>query len=272
MAEADRDQTLRDMAANRGCKLVKSRRRKPGTGDYGRYGLKNAAGSEVFGFGSGGLTATAEEVETFLRQGLAATWKSSLAAAGPAAASRPRRSGPPPAEPDPRSAKPERVARPKPARRPPHPRPEPEPKLRIRDSTPRDAEALAELLRISDQKAFTRRLKALVQAGEPPLVAEKGQVCGLVAWHVIPPLAQPGSIGRITALVVAEDERRSGIGGALLKSAEAKLLKRGCTSIEALAEIDLAGASSFFREVGYVRTGYRFEKASAREQNAGSRG
>lgn len=271
MAEADRDQTLRDLAANRGCKLVRSRRRKPGTGDYGRYGLKNSAGAEVFGFGSGGLTATAEEIEAFLRQGLAATWKSSLAAAGPAEAARPRPSPPPPAEPEPRSAKPERAARAKPPRPAPDPCPEPEPELRIRDSTPRDAEAIAELLRISDRKAFSQRLKALVQAGDPPLVAEKDQVCGVAAWHVVPTLAQARSIGRITTLFVAEDERRQGIGRALLKAAEARLAKRGCAGTEVLAEIDLAGASSFFRQVGYARTGYRFEKSSADEERSGRR-
>ena len=32
--------TLREMAANRGLKLVSSRRRKPG-GDFGKYGLKD---------------------------------------------------------------------------------------------------------------------------------------------------------------------------------------------------------------------------------------
>ena len=38
---SEQDDALREMAANRGCKLVKSRRRKPG-GDFGRYGLKDA--------------------------------------------------------------------------------------------------------------------------------------------------------------------------------------------------------------------------------------
>ena len=84
MSEAD--DALREMAANRGCKLVKSRRRKPG-GDFGRYGLKDAkTGKELLGFGPDGLTATAEEIEAFLRGGAAASWKSSLrsAAARPA--------------------------------------------------------------------------------------------------------------------------------------------------------------------------------------------
>ena len=50
MANKERDEALREMAANRGCKLVKSRRRKPG-GDYGLYGLADRkTGKKVFGF------------------------------------------------------------------------------------------------------------------------------------------------------------------------------------------------------------------------------
>ena len=75
------DDALREMAANRGCRLVRSRRRKPG-GDFGRYGLKDAkTGREVLGFGAKGLSATADEIESFLRGGAAASWKKSLGAA-----------------------------------------------------------------------------------------------------------------------------------------------------------------------------------------------
>src|SRR4051812_19248333 len=95
MADADRDDMLREMAANRGCKLVKSRRRTPGVGDYGRYGLKDAAtGADVLGIGSEGLTATAEEVEAWLRGREMADGKSSLAAA-PAAKPRSAKPAPP---------------------------------------------------------------------------------------------------------------------------------------------------------------------------------
>ena len=81
MADAERDKMLRDMAANRGCKLVKSRRRKAG-GDFGRYGLKDGkTGQEVFGFGDDGLTASAEQIEQWLRGGAVAEWKRSLTAA-----------------------------------------------------------------------------------------------------------------------------------------------------------------------------------------------
>jgi ribosomal protein S18 acetylase RimI-like enzyme len=77
MAEEAIDQKLRDMAEHRGLKLVKSRRRKPGVGDYGKFGLTDAAGNPLFGIGAQGLEATAQDIEAYLRAGAASTWKAS---------------------------------------------------------------------------------------------------------------------------------------------------------------------------------------------------
>src|SRR4051794_22102870 len=70
---------LREMAAHRGFRLVASRRRKPG-GDFGRYGLNDAKGAAVFGVGEDGLTATADEIEGYLRGAASNAWSKS---AGP---------------------------------------------------------------------------------------------------------------------------------------------------------------------------------------------
>jgi mannose-6-phosphate isomerase-like protein (cupin superfamily) len=70
------DDQLREMAAHRGLKLAKSRRRKPG-GDFGRYGLKDGKGEPVFGFGDDGLTATAADIEAHLRGATRDTWSKS---------------------------------------------------------------------------------------------------------------------------------------------------------------------------------------------------
>ena len=83
---------LRELAANRGCKLVASRVRTPGRGDHGKFGLKDAkTGQEVFGFGKNGLTATPEEIERFLRGDAAAAWKSSVGKTQGAGRARSRR-------------------------------------------------------------------------------------------------------------------------------------------------------------------------------------
>jgi hypothetical protein len=73
------DALLREMAQDRGLKLVKSRRRTPGRGDYGHYGLADAkTGKPCFGFGKRGLTATPDEVKEWLRAETAAGWKRSV--------------------------------------------------------------------------------------------------------------------------------------------------------------------------------------------------
>lgn len=76
MAEVAIDE-LREMAEHRGLKLVKSRRRKPGVGDYGKFGLTDAGGKPLLGIGAQGLEASAQDIEAYLRAGAASTWKAS---------------------------------------------------------------------------------------------------------------------------------------------------------------------------------------------------
>lgn len=76
MAEISDDQ-LREMAQHRGLKLVKSRRRKPGVGDYGKYGLTDAAGQALLGIGDDELTASAADIQAYLRMSGLSTWKQS---------------------------------------------------------------------------------------------------------------------------------------------------------------------------------------------------
>ena len=71
------DDALREAAAHRGLKLVKSRKRKAGVGDYGRFGLTDASGKELFGFGPDGLTATPADIRDHLRKSEVSTWSQS---------------------------------------------------------------------------------------------------------------------------------------------------------------------------------------------------
>jgi GNAT superfamily N-acetyltransferase len=263
---SEQDDALREMAANRGCKLVKSRRRKPG-GDFGRYGLKDAkSGNEVLGFGKKGLTATAEEIEAFLRGGAAASWKSSLRVASKAKAAPQRRKAaraetpePPPPRARKKSAPPPAPS--KPARRKP---PEPPPEPAIREARPRDAKAIAALLSQlgyeSGEAEVRRRLDRLRRNGEPVLVADLDGILGCVSLHVTPVVHRPRPVGRITMMVVAENARGKGIGALLLAAAEALLKAKGCGLVEVTSNMKRMRAHHFYERAGYERTSYRFAR------------
>ena len=232
------EDTLRDMAENRGCKLVKSRVRTPGRGDYGRYGLRDAkTGRDVFGVGKKGLTGTPEQVEAFLRGDAATTWKASAGAIK-------------------RKPKAEKA-----------PTPKPEPKLVLREARPRDAEAIAALIVALGYEVtpadIKRRLAALAKAGEPPLVAALGALAGVLTWHVTPVLHRPRPVGRITMLVVAEGLRGKGIGAALVTEAEKRVAAKGCGLIEVTSNKKRLRAHAFYERLGYERTSYRFGKTLA---------
>lgn len=77
MTDEPIDQKLRALAEHRGLKLLKSRKRTPGSGDYGKFGLTDADGKALLGMGRDGLTAAPEEVEAFLREGAASDWAAS---------------------------------------------------------------------------------------------------------------------------------------------------------------------------------------------------
>lgn len=135
----------------------------------------------------------------------------------------------------------------------------------IRRATLDDAPALSRLL---DQLGFpadaitvARRLDALTRAGETVLVASRGdEAIGFVAVHITPVLHRPTSVGRITALVVAENVRGGGVGSALVEAAERHAATAGCALMEVTSNQKLAGAHDFYRRLGYSVTSYRFGK------------
>ena len=265
MADKDRDSLLRETAQHRGFKLIKSRRRKAG-GDFGRYGLKSAnSGEEGLGFGESGLTATAEEIEAFLRQQTSSTWKTSLGAT-------PKRSPKPkPQKTEPPTPKRETPAKdeaateskpePGPSSRAKTPAP---PKLRIREADAVDAEALARLVTPfapANADDMARRLPILAHAGERPLVARLGdEIVGLIAWHVMPVLHRPKPVGRITYLQIEDKFQKQGIGRKLVEAVEERLRERDCGVIEVTSNVKLTKAHKFYAALGFERTSFRFAK------------
>lgn len=154
---SEQDDALREMARHRGLKLVRSRRRKPG-GDFGKYGLTDAKGGAAFGIGKGGVTATAAEIESYLRDAVRADWAGSTKGLKP-------------------------LAKPKPA-----PRPKPVPRFK-----PRVANLFDKLPAAKRAEAFTEllgrpgvRIERIVSRGQAtpedaPMVQERDEWVVLLA-------------------------------------------------------------------------------------------
>jgi ribosomal protein S18 acetylase RimI-like enzyme len=297
MADESLEDELRQMAQHRGLKLVKSRRRKPGTGDYGKYGLTDASGTALVGIGEGGLTASPHDITSYLRKGAAGTWKESadtipdvappmpmpmMASSSADAEEGPRRkssNGPHPgrAKPAPKAraaadddalggrTRVPKAAKPKIGSQPERePEPDVKPTLNIRLAEPADMAALAQLLgQLSGitvgGDAVEANLAAVRKLKGNMVIAEYGPLVGCCAWGLIPTIHR-GMVGRLTVLVVDEGHRRRGFATALLDAAIAALAKSSCILIEAMSDIEIKNAHNFFRSRSFDQTSYRFER------------
>ncbi len=288
------DDELHKAAIHRGLKLVKSRKRKPGVGDYGKFGLTDAAGKPLFGVGDDGLTASAQEIAAYLRKGEVSTWAESAKvttdpererrsadkrdqdeALPSAIRPRPRRRARTPSNAAPmrgRSA-PEFAEHPpdgardaSPALAGPRPRAEvvqtqPVPTLSIRTARPADADAVVRLLASvgieRGSPAIRRAIASASARQEPVFIADCGGIIGLLAWTVIADILE-GDAARITAIVVNEDNRRKGIGRTLYEAALTAFREREIGLVEVMSDIEVRNANGFFRSLGLKQLSYRF--------------
>jgi ribosomal protein S18 acetylase RimI-like enzyme len=126
---------------------------------------------------------------------------------------------------------------------------------------PQVAPLLAELGYPVDEQTLRERFTQFTAQGENAIVAERdAQIIGLLTLHVTPVLHRPGSVGRITTLVVAGSAQDQGVGRALMNEAEGMLWTRGCVLIEVTSNIKRSAAHAFYEKLGYEKTSYRFGK------------
>ena len=139
--------------------------------------------------------------------------------------------------------------------------------VEIRDAGPDDAAELAELLGQlgypTHADAVTRRLKRLTASGvDRVLVAEDGgHIVGLVGVHVSCSLEYDGDAAKLSAVVVDERRRGSGVGRALIDAAEVEARARGCEVLWLTTAEHRGGAHAFYRALGFEETGRRFARS-----------
>jgi GNAT superfamily N-acetyltransferase len=106
------------------------------------------------------------------------------------------------------------------------------------------------------------------------LVAERAsRIVGCISLHAIPYLGRTGRWLRIESLVVAEQDRGTGTGRALMAAAEQLAVSWNCLLIEVTSMRSRTRAHAFYRRLGFTdvcdRSG-RFVKELAGDRGAGS--
>ena len=76
----------------------------------------------------------------------------------------------------------------------------------------------------------------------------------------MPVLHRERPVGRITALVVDVEQRKGGVGRALVTAAEQALTRSGCGLLEITSHQRRVDAHAFYKHLGYEQTSVRFAK------------
>lgn len=92
------------------------------------------------------------------------------------------------------------------------------------------------------------------------LARRDGATCGLIALNLVYSLARGADIARITALVVAPDHHRQGIGRRLLREVELIARRAGASRLELTSNPRRVDAHAFYRGCGYADGSQHFIK------------
>jgi GNAT superfamily N-acetyltransferase len=142
----------------------------------------------------------------------------------------------------------------------------------IRSASPADAPALAMLLGelgypSEAAEVHTRLARVLGAGGENAAdcvfvaASDKGpDVLGLLSVHRFCGLHDDAPVALITALVVAERARGSGVGRQLVDRAAEVARRWGCTRLMVTTHIRRADAHAFYEHLGFELTGRRYVK------------
>ena len=142
--------------------------------------------------------------------------------------------------------------------------------LEIRPVVPADGPALVGLLHQLGYAAWqgpaveANLTRLLATGNDPVLVAERdGRPVGLMGLHMFFALNYAYRVARITALVVDEGERGTGLGRMLVDAAEELARQGGCEALELTSGMHRPKAHEFYRRIGFNDQAMRFHRPIA---------
>jgi len=141
--------------------------------------------------------------------------------------------------------------------------------MHIRPVTPADAVGVAPLLGQLGYPTEAAELAVRLEradsgTADPAWVAldeDSAEVVGFAAAHTYAPYELAGPVSELTAIVVDERARRTGVGEALVATFEAWSRARGCVRMSLSTALHRTGAHRFYEELGYEQLARRYEKS-----------
>lgn len=136
----------------------------------------------------------------------------------------------------------------------------------IREARPEDSEVVAKLLGElgypTDAHRFERRLERIERDPNSRLFVAivDGRVAGLAGYHQLPLVEHDEPGCQLTALVVGEAYRRTGVGSALVRRVEEEARSRGGAHLVLNTARHREDAHAFYERLGFEPTGLRFVK------------
>jgi GNAT superfamily N-acetyltransferase len=145
--------------------------------------------------------------------------------------------------------------------------------VQVRESTPADATALAELCTLwgypADRVTVAARLSRVTHDTDVVLVAvAQSEVVGWVHVGLYSTLGTDNA-AHILGLVVDEKSQGRGIGRLLMSAAEAWARERGCRTMRVRSRISRHDAHAFYKHLGYrqTKTSFTFVRTLADKRN-----
>jgi len=126
------------------------------------------------------------------------------------------------------------------------------------DDAPSVASLLGELGYPSTEAEARERLCAAAGSTEVLVAEAETRVVGLIAVQSAPYFPDGSTVMRITALVIAETERRRGIGRELIEAATRLAAQQNCSAVELTTAERRAEAHSFYESLGFAHVSRRY--------------